>query len=152
MKIRFKSNYYRNGSPVFVFWVDGTPQEVAAYKEVQSKGGYYVEDNNEFTDYFKTQKNPNQGKPLFYSPRALADGTELTITFNGRVVPNDPDAAMRDADTMQHLIMEKRAELIAKQQFSNRRSATTAFGAGFTTVNAGTQTVGNLNTPEKVGP
>jgi len=126
-----KKDAYRakdTGNLTFVYHVVGTTDEIADYKEAQTANGYYREDNNEFTDFKKTKKNPNMGLPLFYSPVPLKEGTELRITFSGRVVPDNLDQLETEALTMQSKIQDKRAEAIVEQQLSGtrRRSSFTA--------------------------
>lgn len=112
LKAQYRNYYYKNGSPVFVYHVIGTVQELAAYKTEQTANGFYREDTNEFTDRAKTVKNIHQGAPLYYSPRDLGNTANLEITFNGRVVPNDVSAARMQANKQQDYIMQERAKAI----------------------------------------
>lgn len=107
-----RNYYYKNGAPVFVYHVVGTPEDLKAYKEAQTANGFYREDTNEFTDRAKTVKNTHLNAPLFYSPRDLGNRTPLEITFNGRVVPNNISAARAQANKQQDYIMQARAQAI----------------------------------------
>ncbi len=79
MKLIKKGSYKKTNvktgllATMFVYEVLGTLSEIQALKDAQ--GDNYRED-------------PETGKTLFFTSRAVLNGTELIITTNGRVVPN----------------------------------------------------------------
>lgn len=132
--------YFKNGSPVFVYGVTGTPEELVQYEAAQKANGFFVAD-----------KTTNQ--PLFFSPgRPLGQTCELRITANGRVVAYNPAKVVAEAEEMQHLIRAERAKAIAQRSLgmlggqSGRSSTfqTVLPGAEFADVdNAGNKGLGN---------
>lgn len=62
----------KKGTDTFIYEVQGTAEELAAYKE--AKGEYYREDEN--------------GKPLFFYTNYVGERAKLIITTNGNVVPD----------------------------------------------------------------
>ena len=63
MKITLKNSYYKNGNATFCYTIEGTKEELAAYKTI--KGDYYREDEDK--------------KPMFWSSFKHANGTELAL-------------------------------------------------------------------------
>lgn len=69
LKIKSKVNQYmKNGSPVFVYTVDGNAETLREFKE--SQGSYYRETEAK--------------EPMYFSRRIIADGSELVLTASGR--------------------------------------------------------------------
>lgn len=62
----------KNGTPTFVYTVNGTKEELVAYKKAQ--GTYYREQED--------------GTPLWFTTRFIGDNGELLVTSNGNVVPD----------------------------------------------------------------
>lgn len=86
MKITAKHNEYRSsktGAPVFVYTVQGTPEELAAYKTAQ--GDNYRENED--------------GKPLFFSTRPIEAGSTLQVNSKGGYfVATNLEAQVIEAD------------------------------------------------------
>ena len=93
--------YIRNGSPVFVYALAGSKEELAEYKKTQ--GDYYREEE-------KTKE------PLFFSPRPIATGTQLAPNREGTrfVVQQDLEAQVAATETAKNAQLGK---LQAMQEF-----------------------------------
>lgn len=100
------NSYYRSaktGQPVFVYFVTGTPEELAAYKE--SKKQYYREDKD--------------GNVLHFANRALSnnrnESVALTITTNGNIVADDLNKVLSQNDKLEDYILREQAKVMALQ-------------------------------------
>lgn len=73
MKVTSERTYRsKNGTPTFVYSVEGTKEELSAFKKAQ--GEYYREDDNK--------------KPLWFTTRYIGETGTLMITSNGNIVPD----------------------------------------------------------------
>jgi len=73
MKVKCIRTYRsKNGNPTFVYSVEGTKEQLEAFKK--SQGDYYREDDD---------KNP-----LWFTTRYIGEEGTLMITSNGNVVPD----------------------------------------------------------------
>ena len=74
MKIKLVRSYTSpKGNRVFVYEVNGTPEQLAAYEAAQG-------------DNFR--KDTETGKALWFTTRCVGDSGSLIITANGKVVPD----------------------------------------------------------------
>ena len=74
MKGKFIRNYRsKNGTPTFVYEVEGSKAELEAYQEAQ--GVHYREDED-------------TGKPLFFTTRFAGNRIDLIVTASGNVIPD----------------------------------------------------------------
>lgn len=92
------NQYLKNGNPVFVYEIDGTKEELAAYKT--SQGDYYRESEAK--------------KAMYFSQRPLEAGAELSATRSGRYqVLQDLEmtAAQKESET---IIQEAKLEAIRR--------------------------------------
>ncbi len=62
------NQYLKNGNAIFVYEIEGSKEELAAYKK--SQGEYYRESDAK--------------KPMYFSQRPIEPGAELTATKSGR--------------------------------------------------------------------
>lgn len=62
------NQYLKGGNPVFVYELEGSKDELAAYKA--SQGEYYRESEAK--------------KPIYFSQRPIEPGAELSLTKSGR--------------------------------------------------------------------
>jgi len=62
----------KNGNPTFVYGVDGSKEDLAAFKKAQ--GSYYREDENKV--------------PLWFTTRYIGETGNLVVTSNGNIVPD----------------------------------------------------------------
>ena len=104
----------------FRYIVEGTQQELETYKEAQ--GIHYVEFND-----LNNDKNPLNGKPLFFTTQPLEKEIKLTITQGGKVIPYEDtdDMAMKVLHEEQ-LITVELAKLKANERFNRSRVTTSA--------------------------
>ena len=137
LHLKKKNEYRQNGAngragqPVFVYWVDGTPEELAQFKAIQEARksnitgrSYYITDQSPL---WNGQINVNFGKPVFQSFNGpLHENCELLINDNGQgnatIVANptqDPptNTLMEREWVRTNLLLEtERARAIAQQE------------------------------------
>lgn len=113
-----KLNRRAGGSTLFLFTVNGTPEALAAYKEVMQQVKLPNDANgNPRTAYVEDQIT---GKPLFFLPTTRSKSFELAWTSGnpdvnplGRFVQNDVEAIFDREIRQDDLIMQERAKLLA---------------------------------------
>ncbi len=100
------ASYYRSqktGSPVFVYHVTGTAEELAAFEA--AKGTYFRKDD--------------EGNVLHFSPRALSNNRNevinLTITNNGNIVVDDLNKVLSQNEKLEDYILREQARVMAQQ-------------------------------------
>ena len=103
------STYYRSqktGQIVFVYFVTGSEEEMAAF-EVAKKS------------YFRKDAD---GNVLHFSPRALsnnrAEVVNLTITSNGNIVADDLNKVLSQNEKLEDYILKEQAKVLAIQALS----------------------------------
>lgn len=62
----------KNGNPTFVYGVEGSKEDLAAFKKAQ--GSYYREDESKL--------------PLWFTTRYIGETGSLIVTTNGNIVPD----------------------------------------------------------------
>lgn len=112
-----RERHYRSekGTVTFVYIVNAKADEVEEYKAAQGK--YYREYSNDNDD-----QDVNNGKPLYFTTRALPNEINLEITTNGKVVvaENTEDVAAKVAE-QEDLIAKELAKLKAEALFARAR-------------------------------
>lgn len=80
----------KKGNATFVYVVSGKDEELESYKDAQGMNFREFEDES-------NPNNPLNGKPLYFTTRALGPEIELEITSNGNVVvkENTDDVAAK---------------------------------------------------------
>lgn len=112
---RMRHYVSKKGNTTFVYIVNGTDAQLQEYRDAQGMNLREFSDEND-------ANNPLNGKPLFFSTRALPNEIELEITTNGNVVvyENTDDVAARVLQE-EELIMAKIAELKAMDRYNRSR-------------------------------
>jgi hypothetical protein len=93
----------KNGNPTFVYQVEGTKEQLEAFKK--SQGDYYRTDDD--------------GNPLFFTTRYIGEEGKLIITSNGNVVPD-----MSEFDKQASLVSQyggNFGDVLAKQGINKLR-------------------------------
>ena len=103
------NGYYRSqktGSPVFVYHVTGTAEEMAAFEA--AKGTYFRKDE--------------AGNVLHFSPRALSNNRNesitLTITQNNNIVVDDLNKVLDQNSKLEDYILREQAKVMAAAALS----------------------------------
>lgn len=121
-----KKNPYvsKGGTTVFTFWVIGTPAEIQAYKDAQSKRlqpdgsvrDVLVIDEN---DLFNGLPNPHKGSPVFFSPnRPYESETPLIFSANGNVVVDNSIELEAQANQYNTMMLQMQVN----EDFANRKA------------------------------
>jgi len=105
----------KKGNATFVYVVNGKTDELEAYKDAQGVNYREFEDEND-------SSNPINGKPLYFTTRALPQEIELEITSNGNVVFKEAteDVAAKVLEE-ERLIAEKVAEMKAIDRYNRSK-------------------------------
>lgn len=112
-----RERHYRSekSTVTFVYVVNGSDEMLEAYKAAQGK--YYREFSDENDD-----QNPKNGKPLYFTTRALPNDIELEITSNNKVVVSEDTEAVAYKVSQQEDLMEQHlAKLKAEAAFNRMR-------------------------------
>jgi hypothetical protein len=112
---RIRHYVSKKGNVTFVYVVNGKDNEIESYRDAQ--GANYREFEDE-----SNPSNPLNGKPLWFTTRALAPEVELEITTNGNVVLKESteEVAAKVLDEEQ-LIAARIAELKAQDRFNRSK-------------------------------
>jgi hypothetical protein len=109
--------HYRNAKSAitFKYVVNGSEEALKAYEEAQ--GGYFRVHENE-----KDPNDPLNGKPLWFTTKALPDEIELTITTNGKVIHDEAteDVALK-ALAREEEIERQMCRIIAEELVARRK-------------------------------
>jgi len=112
---RLRHYVSKKGNTTFVYLVNGSDSQLEAYRDAQ--GANFREFQDE-----QNPDNPLNGKPVYFTTRALQQEIELEITSNGNVVvAEDTDDVAAKVLEEEQLIMAKIAELKALDRFNRSR-------------------------------
>jgi len=114
---RLRHYVSKKGNATFVYIVNGSQEQLDAFKDAQ--GVNYREYENE-----KDSTDALNGKPIWFTTRALPAEIELEITSNGNVVYSEStdDVAAKVLEEEQ-LIMQKIAEMKALDRYNRSKVA-----------------------------
>jgi len=106
---RLRHYVSKKGNATFVYLVNGSDEQLEAYKDAQGINFREYESEN--------ASDPLNGKPLYFTTRALPSEIELEITSNGNVVvfENTDDVAAKVLAEEEMIAME-----IAKMKAMDR--------------------------------
>lgn len=112
---RLRHYVSKKGNATFVYIVNGSEEQLENYKTAQSV--HYREYENE-----ENEKDPLNGKPIFFTTRALPAEIELEITSNNNVIvsENTDDVAAKVLQE-EDLIMQKIAEMKAMDRYNRSK-------------------------------
>jgi hypothetical protein len=112
---RLRHYVSKKGNATFVYIVNGSEEQLENYKTAQ--GIHYREYENE-----ENEKDPLNGKPIFFTTRALPAEIELEITSNNNVIvsENTDDVAAKVLQE-EDLIMQKIAEMKAMDRYNRSK-------------------------------
>lgn len=112
---RIRHYVSKKGNATFVYVVNGKTDELEAYKDAQSVNYREFEDE-------KDSSNPLNGKPLYFTTRALPQEIELEITSNGNVVfkESTDDVAAKVLEE-ERLIAQKIADMKAMDRYNRSK-------------------------------
>lgn len=112
---RLRHYVSKKGNTTFVYVVNGKDSEVEAYRDAQGMNLREFADEND-------ANHPLNGKPLFFTTRALPSEVELEITTNGNVVvKEDTDEVAAKVLNEEQLIAAKVAELKALDRYNRSK-------------------------------
>ena len=112
---RIRHYVSKKGNATFVYVVNGKDTEIEAYKDAQGINFREFEDDN-------NPNNPLNGKPLYFTTRALSTEIELEITSNNNVVvkENTDDVAARVL-AEEELIAQEIAKMKALERYNRTK-------------------------------
>lgn len=107
--------YRKTGRTIYRFIVNGSEKELKAYEDAQG-ANFRTYDNPE------DEKDPLNGRPLYFSPRPIGKQVELEITANGKVVVKEDIMSVMDKDLdyqdkVQAALASREADLLFKRKF-----------------------------------
>ena len=114
---RFGYYVSKKGNTTFKYVVNGSEEQLDAYKEAQ--GVHFREYLNK-----EDEKDTLNGMAMFFTTRALPKDIELDITTNGNVVvfESDDDAATKVLE-QEELIIAEMAKLKAQERYNRNKVA-----------------------------
>ena len=112
---RLRHYVSKKGNTTFVYLVNGSDELIEQFKDAQGINFREFEDDN-------NPSNPLNGKPIYFTTRALPAEIELEITSNNNVVvsENTDDVAARVMEEEQ-LIMQEIAKMKAVDRYNRSK-------------------------------
>jgi len=105
----------KKGNTTFVYVVNGKDQEMESYRDAQGMNFREFQDD-------ENPDNPLNGKPLYFTTRALPQEIQLEVTTNGNVVvKEDTDEVAAKVLMEEEMIANKIAELKAIDRYNRSR-------------------------------